>query len=217
MLTAVKILSAGDVLYTQGLSAHGQAELRVKVPDPADAGGYQEVLQYIIDYLSAYNARITEGQTLKLGYWVLRFEGSADGVLDLWEYDEQCESFQPGIGVAFRYWCGQLDVCDQVQAPFDPPAADRLVAVSDGVLDGVRPLEGVRYSPSEHMSGWLLTTDLYDGDINSMKLLHAYHVTAARPELARYFGLPPGFRFALDDQEHVWFDEKVAAEAREQR
>ena len=47
------------------------------------------------------------------------------------------------------------------------------------------------------MSGWWLITEKYDGNIESLKHEHTYHVTAARPDLASFLALPYGFRFDL--------------------
>ena len=59
------------------------------------------------------------------------------------------------------------------------------------------------------MSGWWITTDQYDGDINSLKQEHTYHLTDARSDLAKYIAFPSGFRFDLSSFEDVWFDEEV--------
>ena len=59
------------------------------------------------------------------------------------------------------------------------------------------------------MSGWWITTDLYNGDIQTLRREHTYHVTAGRPDLAKYLALPEGFRFNLSVAEEVWLDEKV--------
>jgi hypothetical protein len=73
-------------------------------------------------------------------------------------------------------------------------------------------VQGVRYPSPEHMSGWWITTDRYDGDIRSLTQEHLYHLTAARPDLARCLALPFGFRFDQASGEDVWFDEQVARE-----
>jgi hypothetical protein len=86
---------------------------------------------------------------------------------------------------------------------------DRLVVVSDGVLES-EPVEAVRYPSPEHMSGWWITTDRYNGDVQSLRTHHLYHLTAARPELAQYLALPYGFRFNLARGEDIWFDPEVA-------
>jgi hypothetical protein len=73
-------------------------------------------------------------------------------------------------------------------------------------------VEGVRYPSPEHMSGWWITTDRYDGDIKSLTLHHLHHLVQWRPDIAPYLALPFGYRFALRDGEHVWFDEVAANE-----
>lgn len=65
----------------------------------------------------------------------------------------------------------------------------------------------------EHMSGWWFTTDLYDGNIRSLKTTHMYHVSVARPDVAPYVSLHFGYRFDLDEQDDVWFDEQAARES----
>ncbi|MBF7074579.1 hypothetical protein ISG33_14330 [Glaciecola sp. MH2013] len=44
-----------------------------------------------------------------------------------------------------------------------------MVVISDGIYENNGPVEGVRYPSPEHMSGWWLTTELYNGDIKTLK------------------------------------------------
>ncbi|WP_259368131.1 MULTISPECIES: hypothetical protein [unclassified Colwellia] len=75
-------------------------------------------------------------------------------------------------------------------------------------------MEGVRYPSPEHMSGWWLTTDEYDGNIDSLVTVHFQHIIEKRPELALYMALPFGYRFNLGgESEHVWFDQEVAQDS----
>ena len=62
-------------------------------------------------------------------------------------------------------------------------------------------------------AGWYVTTPRFNGDSKTLKVEHLYHLTAARPELARFVALPPGYRFDTTSGEDVWFDAEVAAEA----
>ncbi len=80
-----------------------------------------------------------------------------------------------------------------------------------GVVEG-DAVEGVRYPSPEHMSGWWITTDRYDGDSKSLTLHHLHHLVEWRPDIAPYLALPFGFRFILGEAEHVWFDEVIASE-----
>lgn len=107
----------------------------------------------------------------------------------------------------------QRKCCEFYEANFIPVNLDQLVVISDGVLDGGKPVEGVRYKSPLHMSGWWLTTDDFNGDINTLKNLHFSHIIHKRPDLALYMALPYGYRFLLGgESEHVWLDEQVRNE-----
>lgn len=113
---------------------------------------------------------------------------------------------------------GLLRETGDPDAPYEalpmPPRPDQLVAISEGVLEGDH-VEGVRYPSPEHMSGWYIFTDRYDGDIESMTLHHAHHITEARPDFAELLDLPHGCRFAPDEEsgEYTWwYDDEVASE-----
>jgi hypothetical protein len=110
-------------------------------------------------------------------------------------------------GVSLRRAPAGLATCERAGARYDPPLADRLVVVTDGVFEG-DPAEGVRYPSPAHMSGWWISTDRYDGDPDTLRREHAYHVTARRPDLARFLALPFGFRFTGAD---AWLDSAVAS------
>ena len=104
----------------------------------------------------------------------------------------------------------QREVCRQHGAPFRPPAQDQLCAVSVGVYDG-DAVQGVRYVAPEHMSGWYLTTDRYNGDHRSLVVEHVSHVAQRRPDIAPFLALPPGFRFDVTPvSAEAWYDEDVA-------
>ena len=129
--------------------------------------------------------------------------------MEVWEYKADATDFIKGANLTLRYWRDQHVTCKLLGAEFHPPRPDKLTVISDGVLEGAA-VEGVRYPSPDHMSGWWITTGLYNGDIKTLKRQHTYHVTAARPELARYLALPAGFRFDLLATEKVWLYEKVA-------
>ena len=108
----------------------------------------------------------------------------------------------------------QKECCNQYGAQFQAVEQTQLVTISKGIYEGVTPVEGVRYPSPEHMSGWWLTTDEYDGNIESLITVHYQHIIENRPELAQYMALPFGYRFNLGgESEHVWFDQEVANES----
>ncbi len=193
---------------TEGLKASGHSEISVDV----DAGLIEEskqFLKYVSDYLSGSGKQLKSGESIAYGYWLVKFqEVEQEDHLETWEYSADASTFVKGGNLTLGYWRDQHLVCYQQNAVFSPPRPDKLAVVSAGVLEGL-PVQGIRYPSPDHMSGWWMTTDLYDGDIKSLHHEHTYHVTAMRPDLAKYLALPHGFRFNFSVAEEVWFDDKA--------
>lgn len=123
-----------------------------------------------------------------------------------------------GATNAIRLWAEQSAVCNSKSAILQPCRFGHTIAVSPGVLQSTGRLEGMRYPPSGSASGWWIFTPEYDGqldDFSSMQLTHTFHVLRYRRDIGRYLGLPPGFAFDTDSQDHIWFESEVAATSRE--
>lgn len=193
---------------TEGLKASGHLEISIDVEaDLAEEA--ERFLEFASNYLLSSGKQIKPGETMTYGYWLVKFQGTDQGEhLETWEYSADASTFVKGGDLTLGYWRDQHFICDQHKAPFSPPRPDKLTVVSAGVLEGL-PVQGIRYPSPDHMSGWWITTDLYDGNTKSLRREHTYHVTAARPDLAKYLALPDGFRFNFSVAEEVWFDEKV--------
>ena len=113
----------------------------------------------------------------------------------------------PKLEKTGEYILSQKACCNHYGVEFHVCNEEQLIVVSEGVVDEKLEVEGVRYPSPNHMSGWWITTDLYDGNTDSLKTIHASHLFEARPDLAPYLGLPYGYRFLLGgESEHVWFD-----------
>jgi hypothetical protein len=171
------------------------------------------MLEILARYQIDNGVRIKATEKVRHGYWALEMHAGDDRALEIWESTADGSAFVPGADLTLRYWVDQHCVCEAAGADFAPPLPDQKVAISVGVMEGQRPLNGVRYFEPPHMSGWFLTTDRYSGDVKDLRVEHLYHVTAARPELAKYIALPPGYRFFLDGaKESVTLDEAVLRE-----
>lgn len=169
----------------------------------------ERFLRFVSDYVLDSGRRIESGETMAYGYWLVKFEGAeGNRNLETWEYAPDASAFVKGADLTLGYWRDQHFVCDQYEAAFSPPRPDKLTVVSEGVLEGLA-VQGVRYPSPDHLSGWWITTDLYDGNINGLRQEHTYHISAARPDLAKYLALPYGFRFNFSVADEVWFDSKV--------
>jgi hypothetical protein len=205
----IGLLYGGQTVSTNGLAAVGHPELSASVTDPRLLPEAETFLHFVADYVARGNP-IAPGETLAYGYWMTQFRPEED-LLAAWEYNAGATEYVPGVNLTLGYWRDQHEVCEKYGGAFSPPRPDRLVVISDGVLEG-DAVQGVRYPSPEHMSGWWITTDRYDGNVDSLRREHLYHLTAARPDLARYVALPFGFRFDNANGEDVWFDRKAAQE-----
>jgi hypothetical protein len=204
------VACSGNQCRTNGLVRLGQRELRAVVEEPELVQECDSFLQFVVKYLSAETKRLGDGETLLYGYWITKFV-RADEYLDAWELGLDGQGFVAGVTRAVRYWRDQRRVCARAESPFQPPRADQLLVVSDGVLEGA-PVEAVRYPSLDDMSGWWITTDQYRGDRAGLRTEHCYHLSHLRPELSQYLALPFGFRFRAPVSEEFWFDPEVAAE-----
>jgi len=198
----------GTIICTRGLIARGLSEMRVRVGTAALLPEAKSFLKFVAEYMDSSGQRIKPGQTLNYGYWLVKFQAAADAVLEVWEYNPEATEFIIGASLTLSYWRDQHETCARFRGDFSPPRPDRLTAVSLGVMEGL-PVQAVRYRWREHMSGWLLVTEEWDKKIESLTNHHTYHVTAGRPDLARYLALPIGFRFDLTNGERAWIDEEV--------
>lgn len=98
------------------------------------------------------------------------------------------------IATALERRAEQYALCAKLGVECSVPLHDQLMVISDGVFEG-DAVEGVRYPSPEHMSGWWITTDRYNGDTQTLKTVHAHHVAEHRPDLVKFLALPFGYRF----------------------
>lgn len=203
----------GLTISTGGMNTRALPEMRVSVGSASLLPECEFFLQFVADYLTESGKRIRPGETLNYGYWLVKFQSVNDDMLEVWEYNAEATDFVIGGTLAMSYWRDQHEVCAQYGAEFSPPRPDKLTAVSAGVMEGL-PVQAVRYPWQEHMSGWLLVTSKWDQNVKSLTNHHTYHVTAARPDLARFLALPIGFRFDLTKKQRVWIDQEVANQPR---
>lgn len=203
----VNLASDGRTYQSVGLSDRFGFEVVATVDSPLLQDECREFVLYVARYVAAGNA-IRGGETVKYGYWLTKAELDDRGRLVFWECNPETTDFVFGVSTAVSYWRDQHWICQKVEAAFHPPHLDQMVVISDGVYEGDE-VEGVRYPSPDHMSGWWLTTDRFNGDTGTLQTVHAHHLTARRPDLAKFLALPFGYRF-FSPQSDVWFDQKVA-------
>jgi len=105
----------------------------------------------------------------------------------------------------------QRAICENYKTNFLESPPYLKVGISKNVKDGALPINGVRYHPEGDTTGWYLWGgEEFSEDPDFFIPLHVAHIDDCNPLIAKYLGLPPGWRFLVtDDYEDVWFDEEV--------
>jgi len=198
----------GGCLITEGLVENINYEIKVKIGS-FELNDYLYILKYLIDYIIEGNAIIKENQTVSFNSWVFKLVLAEKNVLEIYEFDKSCTAFVIGADFSLNILQSQMTMCNKYSSKFLFPRINQKIVISDGIRDEY-PIEGVRYESPEHMSGWWLTSNLYDGNIVSLKQIELHELILMRPELIKYLALDNGFRFILDKNgEDVWFDKDI--------
>lgn len=73
------------------------------------------------------------------------------------------------------------------------------------------PINGLRHPPEGDTSGWYIWVgEEYSSDPDFFEPLHVRHLNQRCPEIVRFLGLPPGYRFLVArDVVDIWFDESL--------
>lgn len=106
----------------------------------------------------------------------------------------------------------QLFMCEKYGVIPCISPIDFKVGVSLSLIDSSKyPIHGLRHPIEGDASGWYIWAGEYSEDTDFFKPLHTWHLEAKKPELLKYLGLPPGYRFLLGEEGYVdvWFDESL--------
>ncbi len=202
----IEVKKENNYLVTIGLKPVIGAELKLLLYD-RDINEYLKVSTYLIDYFVDYKPAIKDGETIGYHSWILKFVISGDH-FNLFEAKPNGDDYMEGVDFAISVVVAQEEECSirDVTAIF--PLFSQMLAVSKGVLEG-EMIDAVRYPSPDQMTGWWLTTELYDGNIESIQVIHYHHLAFKRPDIVKYMALPFGFRFQSGGANEVWFDENV--------
>ncbi len=202
----INTIEKDGYICTAGLIGYGLSELRVSIK----SDGYKSIITEIISAAASYacdqRVALNPGEKIALMSWIFEIHDE-EGFLELYELDSTGENFVKGAAFAAELVDAQTHICDEMSVSPLFSVTSQMVAVSDGVLLGESSIEGVRYPSPDHMSGWWITTGSYDGNINNLKTVHMGHVIASRNDVAAFLALPYGYRFRIDGETHVWFDD----------
>jgi hypothetical protein len=105
----------------------------------------------------------------------------------------------------------QREICEKYGADYYPSPPDMKIGIALNVREGVRPINGLRHPPKDNATGWYIWAgEELSKDPDFFKPLHVKHLQDWCPEVQKYLGLPPGWRFLISDEyEDVWYDESL--------
>jgi hypothetical protein len=209
MTNTVRVVQSPNHLCTDGLRSLIGHEIKVVIKEwPVQS--YWNVLAYLAEYIVEHRASIQNEQTIAYHSWMLRFTLDIESNLNLYEIASNGEGFAEGVDYAIKVINEQIEVCKEFNASPIFPIFTQKIVISEGVYEGLTT-EAVRYPSPDHMTGWWLSTELYNGDTKSLNPVHYYHIAFKRPDILKYLALPFGYRFIINQEQEkdVWFDSKV--------
>jgi len=101
-------------------------------------------------------------------------------------------------------------VCDRFGAPFHESPLYLKVGVSRNIKESIYPINGLRHPVQGDTTGWYIWAGDYSSDPDFFVPLHVEHLSEWRPEVLKYLGLAPGWRFLIaPNYEDVWEDSSL--------
>lgn len=105
----------------------------------------------------------------------------------------------------------QKAVCKKYKADFLASHNDLKLGIALNVKEGILPINRLRVYPEGDTTGWYIWAgEEFSEDPDFFVPLHVEHVDEWSPEIKRYLGLAPGWRFLIaNSYEDVWFDSEL--------
>ncbi|EIY6411492.1 hypothetical protein MNF40_004523 [Vibrio parahaemolyticus] len=77
------------------------------------------------------------------------------------------------------------------------------------------PINGMRVEPENGTNGWYIWCgEELSTNADFFESLHVEHIVKYLPQVQAYLGLPPGYRFLIDNNgyEDIWYDSSLLEE-----
>jgi hypothetical protein len=107
----------------------------------------------------------------------------------------------------------QISVCKKYGVNICAAPAMLKLGVARNVKDkDIFPINGMRYNPEGDTTGWYIWAgEEFTEEFDFFVPLHVKHIEDWRPEVIKYLGLPPGYRFLIgaNGYEDVWYDQTL--------
>ena len=106
----------------------------------------------------------------------------------------------------------QMKICQKYNVEWVASPLDMKIGVSKNLTSGEMPINALRHPPENGTAGWYIWAgDTYTNDVNFWEPMHIQHLIKIYPQILKYLGLPPGYRFQIDDKgyEDIWEDKSL--------
>lgn len=105
----------------------------------------------------------------------------------------------------------QKQICDKYFTDYIPSPDNFKIGISKSALDGIQPLNGFRHEITGDTTGWYIWGGVYSDSPDFFMPMHVMHLSQQCPLIMKFLGLPPGYRFLINDKgyEDVWYDESL--------
>jgi hypothetical protein len=105
----------------------------------------------------------------------------------------------------------QQAICKKYNAPFVDSPSFLKVGITLNVKDGIQPVNGLRHPIEGDTSGWYIWAgEEFSEDPDFFIPLHIEHLPEWCPDVIKYLGLAPGWRFLIaPGHEDVWEDKSL--------
>ena len=106
----------------------------------------------------------------------------------------------------------QKKICDKYQVDWTEADCDLMLGLADNVVTNEIPINGLRHPPQGTTCGWYIWAGQETPDRDDFfKPVCVKHLRDLKPEIIKFLGLPPGYRFLTDYNGYVdiWEDKKL--------
>ena len=96
----------------------------------------------------------------------------------------------------------------------DYPEAGSKLGIALSTL-GQIPINGMRVAPENGTNGWYIWCgEKLSSNADFFDPIHVEHIVKYLPQLQAYLGLPPGYRFLINNNgyEDIWYDSSLLEE-----
>ncbi|WP_296650132.1 hypothetical protein [Paraburkholderia sp.] len=202
--------STGSIHRTVDCKRFDHPEFQIRVSDPAIPAEDISWLLRFFERTVADGERFHVGETVQIGWMLTKLEAGAENFLCVAEPDMKAIpiKFVDSVDNTLKHLRNQKDVVESIAPILSPdfPSLQQSVVVHSDYKSASRLL--LTRNPAHKMdSGWSLTDpgDEFGSQNPSRNhRISLYQLGVDRPDLIKFFALPPGLHVRLDDlQIHI--------------